>query len=139
MARTQPSSLMLHLMKYTFISGLALAVDLFSFQLFSRVNLLSVPEGSTISYCIGLCFAYLVFVKSIFSGSIYAKRASYQIFLFGISGIIGVVSTFVVSTISHDFFGTNRWESKISAVICSFFIVYWYRKKYVFPRSECIG
>ena len=125
-----------HLIKYVFISGFALSADLYSFQIVSKVFFLSVPTASTISYCIGLCVAYLIFVNSIFASAKNDKRKKLQILLFAISGVLGVVTTFFVSTISFHLFNAGRWESKTSAVFCSFFIVYWYRNRYVFANVE---
>ena len=136
MARKQWSKSLIHLFKYTLISGLVLMIDLISFWFFSRIKFLSVPEASAMSYFIGLSFAYIIFVKSIFADAIYTKRPNIQLSLFGISGIIGTIVTFLVSTISSDLFGANRWESKIAAVFCSFFVVYWYRKQHVFPKAK---
>jgi putative flippase GtrA len=129
---------MKHLFKYTFISGLALMVDLISFQFFSRVTLLSVPVISTMSYCIGLFFAYYIFVNSIFERAKGIKRQNIQLLLFGFSGMIGTITTFLVSTILNEFFLASRWESKFGAVFCSFSIVYWYRRHYVFPKAKKI-
>ena len=111
-------------------------MDLISFWLFSGINFLSAPEAATISYCIGLFFAYFIFVRSIFADAEYAKQPNIQSFLFCISGIIGTTGTFLVSTLSTNVFGANMWESKIGAVFCSFFLVYWYRKRYVFPKAK---
>lgn len=126
----------MHLIKYTFISGFALSVDLISFQLLSKLAFLSVPMASTMSYCVGLSLAYMIFINSIFVGTKYSKRKKLQFLLFGISGVIGVVTTFFISTVSHHLLGASRWESKLSAVFCSFFIVYWYRNRYVFANVE---
>jgi putative flippase GtrA len=126
----------IHLIKYTFISGFTLSVDLLSFQLLSKVSFLSIPMASTLSYCIGLSLAYVIFINSIFIGTKYTKHKKLQLLLFGISGVIGVVTTFFISTISHHLLEGSRWESKMSAVFCSFFIVYWYRNRYVFANVE---
>jgi putative flippase GtrA len=127
---------MIQLFKYTFISSLALIIDLISFQLLFLTNRLSVPVMSTLSYCTGLVCAYFIFVNSIYERAKDSKKQKLQILLFGFSGIIGTASTFLMSTILNNFFEAGRWQSKIGAIFCSFFLVYWYRKKYVFPKSK---
>jgi putative flippase GtrA len=136
MARKQLLKSLIHLFNYALISGFALVMDLISFWYFSGIGLLSVPEAATISYCTGLFFAYFIFIRSIFADAKHAKRPYFQLSLFGISGILGIIGTFLVSTLSSNLFGASRWESKIGAVFCSFFLVYWYRKQYVFPKAE---
>ena len=125
-----------HLLKYTAISGLSLSIDLAVFQTLSDAHLVSIPQASTISYICGLIFAYVVFICSIYSNSRYSRRKLLQIGLFGLSGLIGSISTFIVSATTSNLLDTSKWQSKFSAVLCSFILVYWFRMKIVFPNGE---
>ena len=91
--------------------------------------------SSTISYCTGLLFSYMVFVLSIFRESRNASQRVKQVLLFGISGLLGSCVTFLVSAASSLIFNLSGWGSKIFAVCFSFVLVYTFRIKVVFPTQ----
>ncbi len=125
-----------HISKYFAISGASLGIDLCSFQLLSYLNLFSIPVIATISYCAGLIFAYSIFKVSIFRKSKYSNRKYIQALLFALSGLLGSTTTYLVTRVTYDHLGANNWESKLSAVAFSFFFVYIFRSKYVFPDVD---
>jgi len=136
MAFGESKELIVHLIKYTAISGLSLSIDLAVFQTFTDAHLVSIPQASTISYICGLLFAYVFFIYSIFSDSRYSQRKLLQIGLFGLSGLIGSISTFIISATTSNLLDASKWQSKLSAVLCSFILGYLFRMKIVFPNED---
>jgi putative flippase GtrA len=123
-------------MKYILVSAIALVIDLLAFRALTKSSYLSVPIAASISYCLGLVFAYIVFVTFIFRKSRYANQRLKQVFLFGISGALGSLSTYLVSKTILEFVSDGKWVSKIIAVGVSFVSVYLFRSRYVFLGTK---
>jgi len=125
-----------HVFKYFVVSAGSLVIDLSSFHLITKISLFSIPVTATISYCVGLTFAYFVFTHSIFKNSKLSHRKLLQASLFGLSGLLGSATTYLASVIAHNFLGANAWSTKMFAVIASFFLVYLFRIKYIFQTVD---
>ena len=120
--------------KYFLVSLICLSID-FSFYLFSFYILnIDLDISATIGYVAGLIISYFLLTKYVFS-SVSRKSLKFllrRVFLFLISGTIGAISTYSVVNIVVVIFGNNIYLAKAMAVICSFLIVFLFRKFIVF-------
>ena len=135
MARKRFRRLIPHFMTYFIFSSTALVLASNSFNLFSKFRNQTKPKDSASSYCMELAFPCILFMHCVFRIKRHFARKMMQITLLGVSGMIGLILMFYVSTKSIDTVGGERWESKVSAVLVSFIMVYWLGKKLVFSRA----
>ena len=135
MAQKESRNLSDRFLKYTGISSLSLLVDLATFHVLTNFEDFSVPVVATISYGAGLVFGYYIFVLTIFRHTRFSHRKILQASLFIFSGLLGSATTYLVSGTTFNYLGATRWESKLSAVACSFLLVYLFRTKFVFASG----
>lgn len=123
---------MIKFIKYTGASAIALLVDYGSYLVLLSLTLHSPEVLATISYLLGLGVAYVLMKHLVFNFknqlSIKAER-----FRFLISGLIGSITTYLTTKISMWVYPYPE-IAKLVAVGVSFFVVYLYRKVYVFKQ-----
>jgi putative flippase GtrA len=122
------------LIKYLCVSILAVIIDFSFYWILFTVLPISRAWAGTISYLIGLVFAYVflkIYVfKNIPSKNIHRK----EIILFFISGLIGAAITYFTILLYENIISTQSHIAKITAMGLSFIIVYIFRKIYVFKE-----
>lgn len=119
--------------RYTLCSFIALLVDFLSFSLLINFRFISPELSAALSYMSGLFIAYVLLKLFVFNfNTSHSLKTERVLFLF--SGLIGTVTTFLITKVSIVFF-VNPFIAKGNAVIFSFFIVFIFRKLYVFRKT----
>ena len=119
-------------LKYAIVSASALLIDLLSFKYLSGQKYFSIPTNAALSYTVGLLWAYIVFILGIFKEGKLRERRIRGFTMFTMSGLVGVMISFVVTWILTRTLFMNAWGAKLVAVAISFISVFFFRKKYVF-------
>lgn len=114
--------------KYTLISLIALLLD--GALYFVGVNFINVypPILASISYSVGLILAYFLLLRFVYSKANNLRT----FFLFLLSGVLGIFSTFLSSFIFLKFIYHDVYLAKICAVLFSYVVVFIYREYIVF-------
>jgi putative flippase GtrA len=118
--------------KYAWISAIALLVDYTAYLMLVSNSLANIPESAVLGYLTGLVVAYYLLKKTIFRNGWLRHRRLFELLLFGTSGMLGVVVTFVVSSVVLGLLGERVHLTKLAAVAVSFLTVYAYRRLVVF-------
>lgn len=123
---------MIQFLRYSFVSLAALTVDYIYYIILIKLFLLQVEIAASISYMVGLLLAYFLLKKFVFNFDVRYK-VKVESILFFLSGLIGTFTTYLVAMASM-FFYANPYIAKGNAALLSFFIVYLFRKLYVFKE-----
>ena len=118
--------------KYTLASALAFAVDYACYWFLVRNQLLDLPKAAVIGYITGLVVAYFLIATRVFKDGRLKDRKSIEAFLFLLSGLLGIMLTYLSVTVVVLIFGERINLAKFTAVGVSFIGVYLFRKLYVF-------
>lgn len=122
--------------KYTLASALALAVDYFCYWLLASNKLFALPKAAVVGYITGLVVAYFLISKRVFKDGWLKNRKKIEAFLFLLSGLLGILLTYITVKVSVLFFGENINLAKLIAVGASFIGVYLFRRALVFKRLK---
>lgn len=115
------------------MSIFALLLDTSVYLVISITGLLGPENASVIGYSCGLIFAYVYMKKYVFRKYKEKNKKKIEIILFTFSGLIGVIVTYLTVYAWIRFLNESLYWSKFFAVIISFFVVYIFRRKIVFP------
>lgn len=119
------------LIKYTSVSAAALLLDYSSYVLLVYYGRFNLFFSASLSYFFGLTLAYILLVKKVFNNKNQKIIDNKKIFLFIISGLLGLLITnFVIYIYISNF--NNPYYAKICAVFFSFCFVLLFRKYIVF-------
>ena len=99
--------------KYTLVSGIALAVDYASYWILVFNRYLDLPKAAVIGYTIGLFVAYFSISKQVFKNGWLRERKRLEGFLFLLSGLFGITLTYIVVKVVVLFFGERINLAKI--------------------------
>jgi len=119
------------LIKYSLVSVAALFLDYSSYVLLVLLGRFNLFFCASLSYSLGLILAYILLVKKVFIRKNQKIIDNKKIFLFILSGLLGLVITnFVIHIYIANF--NNPYYAKLCAVFFSFFSVLFFRKYIVF-------
>lgn len=122
------------IIKYSFFSFLALLVDYSVYFYLAILNIFSIEVAGVIGYSVGLVLAYFLIKKNVFINRKYNDDQFKEVMLFIFSGLIGIMSTYLTMYTYSYVYGEQINEAKLFAVLTSFFIVYFFRKKIIFEK-----
>ena len=113
---------------YTLISLIALLFD--GAVYFVSVNFTNIypPILASISYSLGLILAYFLLLRFVYSKANNLRT----FFLFLLSGMLGIFSTFLSSFIFLRYIYNDAYLAKVCAVLVSYVVVFLYREYFVF-------
>ncbi|WVH09083.1 MAG: hypothetical protein EoVTN8_405 [Fluviibacter phosphoraccumulans EoVTN8] len=119
------------LIKYTVVSIISLFVDYLTYYIVFKHTALGIQFAASIGYVVGLFCAYILLKKFVFLGT--EREIRLEFFMFLISGMIGILTTFFTISTYVNFFGDENYIlAKAVTTICAFIIVYIFRRVYVF-------
>lgn len=122
--------------KYMAASFIALSFDYCIYLLALNTTLLTVPNAAALGYSAGLLFSYIFIKYRVFKHGWLSEKPRTEFSLFLISGMLGLFTTYIVTTYILILFGQRPQLAKLVAVIFSFFAVYFFRKVVVFRPSN---
>ena len=120
--------------KYTLASALALVVDYGCYWLLVSNKLLDLPKAAVVGYIAGLVVAYFLIADRVFKDGWLKDKKRLEALLFFISGMLGILLTYLTVKVAILLFGERLNIVKISAVFISFTGIYFFRKFIVFKR-----
>lgn len=123
-------------LKYTAASALALALDYAVYWLLAGGAGIGIGPAAAAGYGAGMVLAYLLLSARVFPGRWLSARRGIEASLFAVSGMVGLVLTYVTASLVHQLAGGSLHVAKLSAVAVSFVSVYLIRKFIVFRRPE---
>lgn len=118
--------------KYFAASGAALLIDYGVYWLLANWGWLSLPNAAVIGYLAGLILAYFLIGGRIFKYGWLRDRKIFEMMLFGLSGLLGLIITYISVKAYVSLFGQNVNQAKLVAIGFSFISVYLFRKFFVF-------
>lgn len=122
---------------YTAASFVALVVDYGTYWLLAALAGLDLGIAAALGYAVGLAVSYALLTRSVFARRKLADRRAVEVGLFCLSGLVGLVITYVTVSVLHDAAGADLHGAKLAAVGLSFVVVYLFRKLVVFaPPGE---
>lgn len=126
----------MELIKYVAASAVALILDYSVYWILAVWLNVSVGMAAAAGYGAGLVLAYLLISTGVFARRWLSGRRGLEAALFGLSGLIGLVLTYVTATLVHDLAGGSLHAAKLAAVAVSFVTVYLFRKFVVFRPQQ---
>lgn len=122
---------------YTAASFAALVVDYGTYWLLAALAGLDLGIAAVLGYALGLGVSYVLLTRRVFTRRRLAGRRAVEVGLFGLSGLVGLVITYVTVSVLHAAAGADLHGAKLAAVGLSFVAVYLFRKLVVFaPPGE---
>jgi putative flippase GtrA len=121
--------------KYFGASGAALLLDYCVYSLLANWGWLSLPNAAVIGYLAGLVLAYFLIGGRIFKNGWFRDRKIFEMTLFGLSGLLGVLITYITVKAYVSLVGHNVNQAKLVAIGFSFVSVYLFRKYFVFKPA----
>ena len=125
---------MIQLIKYTGASAIALLVDYGCYLIMLSLSLSSPEVLATTSYLLGLGVAYVLMKRLVFNFKNQFSLQSERI-RFLMSGLLGSLTTYCTTKVAMWAYPYPE-VAKLVAVGVSFFVVYFYRNKYVFKKNN---
>jgi putative flippase GtrA len=122
--------------KYFAASGAALLLDYGVYWLLANSGWLSLPNAAVIGYLAGLILAYFLIGGRIFKNGWLRDRKIFEMMLFGLSGLLGVVITYITVKTYVSLVGQEVNQAKLVAIGFSFISVYLFRKFFVFKPKN---
>lgn len=122
---------------YTAISFVALVFDYGSYWLLADLAGLDLGAAAALGYSLGLVVSYVLLTRSVFVQRRLSSRRGFEMSLFALSGIIGLILTYSTVSLLHSFAGADMHGAKLAAIGISFVVVYLFRRIVVFaPQSH---
>jgi len=117
---------------YTAASFVALLVDYGTYWLLAALTGLDLGLAAVLGYALGLAVSYVLLTRRVFTRRRLADRRAMEIGLFCVSGLVGLVITYVTVSVLHNAAGADLHGAKLAAVGLSFVTVYLFRRLVVF-------
>lgn len=117
---------------YTVASFVALLVDYGMYWLLVALWGVALGPAAVVGYIIGMAVSYLLLTQLVFLRRRHAARPAYEVWLFCLSGLLGVTLTYVTVALLSNLAGADLHTAKLAAVAVSFVSVYLFRKRIVF-------
>jgi putative flippase GtrA len=124
----------LEFLRYVLVSALALIVDYGCYWILASNQLLDLPKAAVVGYTVGLIIAYFLIADRVFQNGWLKDKKHIEAFLFLLSGLLGIILTYIVVKVVLLIFGERINLAKLIAVGVSFIGVYIFRKFYVFKN-----
>lgn len=121
-------------LSYFAASAVALVIDYATYWTLSQSHLMELADAAAIGYSTGLAVAYFLIAGKVFSDGWLKERRAKEILLFALSGMLGIVLTYVSVAIYVSTIGESAHGAKLFSVILSFVVVYLFRKLIVFRK-----
>lgn len=118
--------------KYFAASAIALSIDYATYWAIVQSNLMELKGAAVVGYMVGLVVAYFLISERVFSDGWLRERRSYEALLFALSGVLGIVLTYISVAFYVFAFGESVHGAKLLAIGISFIAVYLFRKLFVF-------
>ena len=134
-SRTEITKQIFEFAKYFAASGAALLLDYCVYWLLANWGVLSLPNAAVIGYLAGLVLAYFLIGGRIFKNGWLRDKKIFEMLLFGLSGLLGVVITYITVKAYVSLIGQDMNQAKLVAIGFSFFSVYLFRKFFVFKSN----
>lgn len=125
-------------LRYTFVSFIALALDLTSFAILISTTSIAAALAGAISTLVGLILHYYLSVNMVFDRSQSKKSERDLIFEYMLTGAVGFAITACAIFITVDFAGFPAFLGKAFGVGATFVCVYIIRAGYVFAASPTL-
>jgi len=122
-------------LRYTFVSLIALALDLAAFAFLISTTSIAVALAGAISCMVGLILHYYLSVNMVFDRSQSRKSDRALIFEYMLTGVIGFAITACAIFITVDIAGLPAFLGKGFGVGANFVCVYLIRAGYVFAAA----
>lgn len=123
-------------LKYFAASTVALVVDYATYWALAQSDLMELTGAAVMGYLTGLTVAYFLVAGKVFSDGWLKERRTYEILLFVLSGVLGIVLTYISVLLYVRILGESIHGAKLFAVVVSFVSVYLFRKLIVFRSVE---
>lgn len=117
---------------YTAISFAALVFDYGTYWLLADLSGLDLGTAAAIGYSLGLVVSYVLLTRSVFVQRRLSSRKGFEMSLFALSGVIGLILTYATVSLLYNIAGADMHEAKFAAIGISFIAVYLFRKLVVF-------
>jgi len=122
--------------KYFAVSLTALGIDYSTYIILINYQNFDITNAAVLGYFVGFIFSYFLFSKVVFNvNTANLTEQGKQFFLYLLSGLLGLVTTYIVTSLSVLMIGNNIHAAKIIAVLISFIVVYLFRKYIVFKQK----
>lgn len=121
---------------YVIASAVSLLVDYIVYFAIVNKHIFSLSVSADIGYLSGLVVAYYLLSGKVFKGGWMRNKKIQEVGLFAVSGIFGMLITYITVTVYVNLIGHQIIGAKNAAVIVSFISVYIFRKKIVFKVEE---
>ena len=122
-------------LRYLFVSAICLVIDYIVFFVGSFVLGFAVEVSAVLGYLVGLVVAFLLMVSHVFDKAGRRSSRSIELFLFLISGGLGIGLTYAVTLTVVTIMPSSVVIPKLAATVVSFVSVYLFRKKVVFASA----
>lgn len=122
-------------LRYLFVSAICLVIDYIVFFVGSFVLGFAVEVSAVLGYLVGLVVAFLLMVSHVFDKAVRRSSRSIELFLFLISGGLGIGVTYAVTLTVVTIMPSSVVIPKLAATVVSFVSVYLFRKKVVFASA----
>ena len=122
-------------LRYLFVSAICLVIDYIVFFVGSFVLGFAVEVSAVLGYLVGLVVAFLLMVSHVFDKASRRASQSIELFLFLISGGLGIGLTYIVTLTVVTIMPSSVVIPKLAATVVSFVSVYLFRKKVVFASA----
>lgn len=131
--RVVTNRLILQLVKYTLVSGLALSSDLATFYLALYLGT-PAPTAGVMGYSLGLVLHFVLSSNFVFDTAQTEKTKRLLFIQFAASGLIGVIATWVIIFVTEGLLGYSPTIAKGCAVLITFIMVFVIRRSIVFAK-----
>lgn len=121
---------------YTAISFVALVIDYGAYWLLAVQFGIGLGAAAALGYSLGLIVSYVLLTRSVFIRGRLSGRKGFEMSLFALSGIIGLILTYATVSLLHSFAGADMHGAKLAAIGISFVAVYLFRKLVVFAPGS---
>ena len=125
-------------LRYTFVSSIALALDLTAFALLISTTSITAALAGALSTLVGLILHYYLSINIVFDRSQSNKSEPDLIFEYMLTGAVGFALTACVIFITVDFAALPAFLGKAFGVGVNFVCVYLIRAGYIFAASPAL-
>tara|TARA_R110002049_G_scaffold17654_7_gene68265 strand:- start:522 stop:1016 length:495 start_codon:yes stop_codon:yes gene_type:complete len=120
---------------YFACSAAALGIDYATYWIIARHSAIRLEWAAVIGYAIGLLVAYILLKRFVFPRGWLQRRRKIEALLFALSGLLGLLLTYVSVTMFVSLLGEHLHAAKIVAAGVSFAGVFIVRKLVVFRST----
>lgn len=120
------------LVRYAFVSAVALGLDFAVFLILNHAAVISAAAAGAVGYTMGLLLHYVLSVRLVFDPNCSLKTRRRLFTEFVISGLFGIGTTWAVIHLATNVFAMGSVSAKGVAVLVSFLAVFAIRRSIIF-------